>query len=514
MSTSGQPDLPDVIEIQQLAEHFGMSLSDEDAASYREMMRGSFLSCGRVMELDEPKPEVKYRREPGRRPKPEENEFNQWYWKTHIKGALGGPLADMRIGLKDTFCVAGVPMASGSRIVEGFVPDVDATVVTRLLDAGATIIGKTTTASGVGTSDGGAFDTCRNPRRPTHAPGGSSTGSAAALVAGDIEGAMGADQGGSVRIPACWSGCIGLKPTWGLVPYTGIISNEITMTHPGPMANNVRDVARMLEAIAGPDSLDPRTRGVVPESTDYTAVIGKGVKELRIAVVKEGFEQQPWADIGLLGSEQVVDVKVRAAADRLAALGATVHEVSIPMHIDGVHIFNAMYNEGNALMYRHSNIGSNYLGFYNTKLLEGEGWRSRPDDLSASAKMMLLTAEYLDRHYRGIYYGTGQNVRRSLVAAYDEVLSDYDVLLMPTIPFRATKVPEGPVLPHESVGYAMQMINNTCQFGVSGHPAISVPCGIEEDLPVGAQIIGKHLDEKMVLRVADTIEASGNWLDL
>ena len=507
------PELPTTEEVRRLGEAFGMTLSEAEAASYREMMRGFLHSCGRLDELPEPKPAVKYPRGPVRRPTAEENPYCAWTVRTHIEGASEGPLRGMRVGVKDTICVAGVPMHAGSRIVHGFVPDVDATIVTRLLDAGAVIAGKTASAAGVGTEDG-EFATVRNPRKPTHAPGGSSTGSAAALAAGDVELALGADQGGSIRIPAAWSGVCGLKPTYGLVPYTGVISNEMTMTHPGPMANTVRNVARMLSAIAGPDPLDPRTRGVSPPTTDYAAGLDRGVSRLRIGVVREGFGQDPWDDIGLVGSEPVVDEKVWAAAERLRVAGAHVGEVSVPMHTDGVHIFYALYNEGNAYQYRRSNIGTNWLGFYNTKLLERKGWRDDPDALSPSAKSMLLTAEYLERRYRGRYYAKAQNVRRALVAAYDEVLESYDVLMMPTVPCRATPIPAGEVSPRESVRFAMQMINNTCQFGVTGHPAMSVPCGVFEDLPIGAMIVGKHLDEATVLRVANAVEASGDWQTL
>jgi len=505
-----EPKLPTTAAVRRLGDVFGMSLSEEEASSYREMMRGFLHSCGRMDELDEPKPEVKYPRAPFRRPSPDENPYFAWTIRTHIEGASEGPLLGMRVGVKDTICVAGLPMQAGSRIVSGFVPDVDATIVTRLLDAGAVITGKTASAAGVGTRDG-EFATVRNPRKPTHAPGGSSTGSAAALAAGDVELALGADQGGSIRIPASWSGVCGLKPTFGLVPYTGVISNEMTMTHPGPMANQVRDVARMLSAIAGPDPLDPRTRGVNPLTTDYEAGIDGGVAGLRIGVVHEGFAQDPWDEVGLVGSEAVVDESVLAATDRLKAAGAHIEEVSIPMHLDGVHIFYALYNEGNAYQYRRANIGTNWLGFYNTSLLERKGWRDDPDALSASAKSMLLTAEYLEQEYRGRYYAKAQNVRRSLVSAYDEVLDDVDVLVMPTVPCRATPIPTEAVSPQQSVRFAMQMINNTCQFGVTGHPAMSVPCGTSEELPIGIMIVGKHLDEAMVLRVARAVENSGDW---
>ena len=168
------------------------------------------------------------------------------------------------------------------------------------------------------------------------------------LVTEQVDMALGGDQGGSIRIPAAWSGVVGHKPTYGLVPYTGCMMIEMTLDHCGPMANTVEDVALMLSAIAGPDPLDPRQRGVIPADyvRDYSPAIGKEVAGMRIGLVKEGFGQEPWEDLGLGGSEEVVDAKVRAAARRLEEQGATVEEVSIPMHVDGAYIFTAIIREG------------------------------------------------------------------------------------------------------------------------------------------------------------------------
>lgn len=292
------PRLPNVDQLLELAADFGMELTEEEATAYQKAMLGSIRAYRKIEEFAEFRPPVKYPRTPGYRPSPEENPYNAWYWKTEIKGASTGPLAGMKVGVKDTICVAGVPMMNGAQVIEGYIPDIDATVVTRLLDAGAIIVGKTNSSDHSFSSGGHtcALGPVRNPRKPTHAPGGSSKGSAAAIAAGDIELALGGDQGGSIRIPACWCGCVGLKPTYGLVPYTGAMMIEMTLDHLGPMANNVENAARMLSVIAGPDPLDPRQRGVIPADyvRDYVPAIGKGVKGIKVAVVKEGFGQKPW----------------------------------------------------------------------------------------------------------------------------------------------------------------------------------------------------------------------------
>jgi amidase len=478
-------------------------------------MSGVIHSCGHIASLKAFRPEVKYPRSRGCRPPRIDNPYNAWSWRTEINGASSGPLVGVKTGIKDNICVAGVPMLVG-RDEKGFVPDSDATVVTRLLDAGTTILGKTTASDGVGIDDfenNSPFVTVRNPRRPTHAPGGSSSGSAAALVAGDINLALGSDQGGSVRIPAAWSGVVGLRPSYGLVPYTGLIATEMTMVAVGPLANTVEDIARALNVLAGPDPLDPRQRGIAAPDVDYLSSIGKGAANVRIAVVREGFNQAPWRELGLPGSERVVDQKVRAALERLQARGTTVEEVSVPAHLDGVHVFNAMYNEGNAAMVLANAVGTNFLGYYNTELMEayGRSWRNDPNSLSPARKSVLITAEFLRQRYHGRYYAQAQNVRDTIRAAYDEVLNRYDVMVTPTVPFRATPIPPADLPPDKNVAYAMQMIANTCQSGVTGHPAISVPCGIAEGLPIGLQIIGRHLDDWTVLRIADAIERLGNW---
>ena len=202
------PELPSIVQLLDIAEDFGLDMTAERAGEYRDAMSGGIRALRRIDDMVEERPEVKFPRTPGRRPHAEENPYNAWYWLTDIKGAESGPLKGMRIGIKDTVSVAGVPMMNGSRVLEGYVPQIDVTVVTRLLDAGAEIAGKTA-SSDFSFSSGGhtsAYGPVRNPNKPSHSPGGSSKGSGAALAAGDIEMALGGDQGGSIRIPASWCG--------------------------------------------------------------------------------------------------------------------------------------------------------------------------------------------------------------------------------------------------------------------------------------------------------------------
>ena len=511
---------PSCRDIAECARRHDILLDAKETAAYRRMLIGALHSCRRIEELKPFRPETGHNSAPGRppgcRPPRSENPYNAWYWRTEIRGAASGPLAGIRVGVKDIICVAGVPMLV-SRDGNGYIPEVDATAVARLLDNGATILGKTTASDGAGIwdlRDNSPFVSVRNPRKPTHAPGGSSSGSAVALAAGDIELALGTDQGGSVRIPASWSGVVGLRPTYGLVPYTGVMGSDMTMVALGPMARDAATVARALNCLAGADPLDPRQRGIDPVRTDYTGAIGpEGVKDLRVGILLEGFGHRHWEELALPASEPVVDCKVRAAIRTLQRAGADVEEVSVPEHREAVHVFHAMYCEGNAAMIDGNAVGRGFLGYYDTGLMEAYGRSLQADrnHLSPARKSVLITAQYLHEKFHGRYYAMAQNLRAAMRAGYDRALKKFDVLALPTVPFRATPVPKEPLSPDRNVAYAMQMIGNTCQMAITGHPAISVPCGVEDGLPIGLQFIGRHFDDFTVIRAADAFERLGDW---
>jgi amidase len=498
-------EAPSAEQILDIAAGFGMDLTCEDAQSFVKLMAGLKASYDHLDTLIEPKLPVKYPRTPGRQPSPEENPYNAWTFKTEITGATRGKLAGKRVAIKDNICVAGIPMMNGSRVLEGYVPEVDATVVTRILDAGGTIIGKTVCEDLC--FSGGSHTSkplpVKNPHKPTHSAGGSSSGSAVAVALGEADMALGGDQGGSIRMPACWCGIYGLKPTHGLVPYTGVFPIEITLDHCGPLASNVENVALMLSVIAGPDGLDPRQIGT--RTQDYMKAIKQDVKGLKIAVVKEGFGRQE--------SEVIVDKTVREATKTLKNLGAEVEDVSVPMHIDGYHIWSAIIVEGAAeLMIKGNGFGSNWDGYYVTSLMDAyaRGWRSRPNDMAETVKMVLFFGEYARRYYHGRYYAKAQNLRRSLRDAYDAILKTHDLMLMPTIPFRATAIPAANCSREDYVTMALSMVTNTSPFDASSHPAINVPCGKADGLPIGMMLIGRRYDEATVLRAAAAYErASG-----
>ncbi len=496
-------------DIAGLADYYGMNLSDSDLGEFHQLLSDSLASYDRIDELDEPVLLSDYKRDRGSAAEAADNPHNAWYWKTTIEGASDGLLKGKTVAIKDNICIAGVPMMNGSTSVEGFVPNNDATVVSRILDAGGTILGKATCENLClsGASFTSAPQPVSNPHDPSRSAGGSSSGSAVLVSIGAVDMALGGDQGGSIRMPASWTGVYGLKPTHGLVPYTGVFPIELTLDHCGPMAATVENVALLLSAVAGEDGHDPRQINVVKQ--DYMAALGQGVKGMKIGIMKEGF--------GRPESEEVVDVKVREAADKFAQLGAEVSEVSIPMHLDGPHIWNAIGFEGVTLMMmKGGSQGSNWNGHYLSDLADfyGRQWRERVDELSTTTKFVMLAGEYMQREQPGVYYAKAQNLGNVLRAKYNEALEQVDLLLMPTTAMRAQDIGSPDMAPLEYVGKAFEMLGNTCPTDITHHPAMNVPCGMVDGLPVGMMLVGKHFDDANVLKAAAAFESLGDWKNM
>ncbi|MGH7388324.1 MAG: amidase [Candidatus Rokuibacteriota bacterium] len=493
---------PSLDDLRDAARQYHLDLTADDLASFRELMDGTIASYRRLDQLPEPRLPVKYPRTPGSRPGPEENRLNAWYWKCSITGAAGGRLGGKKVAIKDNVCVAGVPMMNGTAVLEGYVPDVDATIVTRILDAGGEIAGKAVCESLCFSGSSFTSDTgpVLNPHDPARSAGGSSSGSAALVAAGEVDMAIGGDQGGSIRIPSSWCGIVGLKPTYGLVPYTGVFPIELTLDHVGPMARTAADVALLLEVVAGKDEFDPRQKEVPAEA--YTRALGGDVNGLRLGVVKEGFG---WDGV----SERDVDQMVQEAAQKFGKLGARVSMVSVPLHRDGAHIWTPVAVEGaTMLMLRGNSMGTNWKGYYNTSLLDAfaRGRQSRANDLSETTKLVLLLGQYMQDRYHGRYYARAQNLAHTLRAAYDDALREVDLLVMPTLPMKATRLPAADASRAEYIARALEMIPNTCPFDVTGHPALTVPCGTSEGLPVGMMLIGRHWEDAAVLRAGHAFE--------
>ncbi len=296
--------VPDGSELRRLAAVHGFAVDAEEEAAFRDLLPALLDALG-SLDPDAPAPAAGGARRMGGRPAPAEDPLNAIVRRCAVVGTGTGPLAGRRVAVKDNVSIAGVPMTCGSRLLAGHVPRVDATVVTRLLDAGAEIVAVTNMDdfAFAGSGETSAYGPTLNPHDAGRLAGGSSAGSAAALFYDDVDLAIGGDQGGSIRIPAAWCGAVGLKPTHGLVPYTGIVGLDATIDHAGPMGRSVADVALLLEVIAGKDPLDPRQGEV--RTAAYAEAVGRGVRGLRIGVLREGF--------GADGAEADVEAAVRAA---------------------------------------------------------------------------------------------------------------------------------------------------------------------------------------------------------
>ncbi|PYO37995.1 MAG: Asp-tRNA(Asn)/Glu-tRNA(Gln) amidotransferase GatCAB subunit A, partial [Candidatus Rokuibacteriota bacterium] len=413
----------------------GFDLTPLEARMIQERMMDTIaaLEAFDEMRVEERRPPLRFTdRDPGVRPSETEDPVGAFIRRCRVKGADTGPLAGKTVGLKDHIALAGVPLTFSSHMMDGYVPDFDATVVTRLLDAGATIVGKLKMEEfswgGPGLSGVGDYGRPLNPHRPEHVTGGSSSGSGAAVASGAVDVALGGDQGGSIRLPAAWCGVVGLMPTHGLVPHSGVFGLEPTIDYVGPMARTVEDIAVSLQVMAGRDGFDPRQADVPATLPGYTDAVARGVKGLRIGLLEEGW--------GVKGGDRAVDEAVMEAVRTLERGGAGVERVSVPLHAKALPALLPIYLEGGKRMYDTHFGGSFAKTYYPSTLISifGRLKQSHARELSPNLKLNLLQGYYLQRNYGGRLYAKAQNVRPTFVAQYDRVFERVDVLAMPTIP--------------------------------------------------------------------------------
>ena len=491
---------PSTADISSAAKHFNLHFDADTLAEFTAIAGYSLTAYDVVDELYE---EIARPQTPERAYRfPDDNPLGAWYVTAEIASGADGPLSGRRVAIKDNIAVAGIPMMNGSRAVEGFVPSRDATVVQRLLDAGAMLAGKSVCEDLCysGSSFTSASGPVRNPWDPTREAGGSSSGSAALVAAGQVDLALGGDQGGSVRIPASLCGIVGHKPTHGLVPYTGAFPIERTVDHLGPMTRTVADAALLLGLLAGPDGQDPRQPDGLP-AVDYLAALTGDVAGLRVGILAEGFGQP--------GSQPAADELVRSAAQRFTELGCAVSETSVPWHKNTFHIFTVIFTEGATYQMLDGNgYGLGVDGLYDPELMAYFARRRRAtaDQLSVTIKAPALCGHYSLTTLGGASYAKARNLLPHIRAAYDRALEQYDVLVMPTVPGTANTLPADGADDATLLGQAMGKALNTAPMNVTGHPAISVPAGLVDGLPVGMMIMGRRFDDATVLRVAHAFE--------
>src|SRR6266487_5075290 len=415
--------VPDVEEVVAVAKELGIHLGPEEAVLYRKYLMEQLQEFDAFVQarVEEPRPPmVAAARKPGYPPRPDEDPLNAWMWKCRIEGAADGLLAGKTVSYKDHIAVAGMPMSFGSFSLEGFVPDFDATVVTRVLRAGGTIIGKNVMnglSGGFGTGGAvGDYGRPLNPHDREHVTGGSSSGSGAAVAARQVDISFGGDQGGSIRIPAAFCGIIGHKPTFGLVSHFGIgFGSDQSIDYTGPMTRTVEDTAAALQATAGHDPYDPRQTRDVPGSMDVLSRLADGVAGLRVGLVQQGFA----------GAEAEVRDKVMAAVDVLAGAGATVSEVCIPENHQ-VRAAQDALGEGPLSLIKTGFFGAFTRTYYPASLIAAinQLWASHADVLAPRTKLSLIAAELSRRNYDGRVYAKAQNVRPTYIKAYDTALAE------------------------------------------------------------------------------------------
>ena len=413
-------------------------------------------------------------------------------------GTDPGPLAGVPVALKDNMCTRGVPTTCSSRILNGWRPPYDATVVERLAAAGAVVVGKTNLdefAMGSSTENS-AFGVTRNPLDPTKVPGGSSGGSAAAVAAGFVPLSLGSDTGGSIRQPAALCGVVGVKPTYGAVSRYGLVAFASSLDQIGPFSRTVADSALMLEAIGGHD---PRDSTSIPEpAPDLSAVLDRGVDGMRIGIIEE------LSGDGLEGIAGDVRARLGDAASALEAAGATVETTSVPSTVYGLSAYYVIAPaEASSNLARYDGVrfglrvDAPNAGDMNTA--------TRTEGFGDEVKRRIMLGTYaLSAGYYDAYYGKSQKVRTLIVRDFARAYEDFDLLLSPTAP--TTAFPIGAKTADPMTMY----LNDVCTIpsNLAGHPAMSVPFGLGDDgMPVGVQVLAPATGEATMFRAAAVLEA-------
>jgi aspartyl-tRNA(Asn)/glutamyl-tRNA(Gln) amidotransferase subunit A len=412
--------------------------------------------------------------------------------------ALGedpGPLAGVPVALKDNMCTKGIATTCSSKILDGWHPPYNATVVDRIVAAGGIVIGKTNLdefAMGSSTENS-AFGPTKNPHDPTKVPGGSSGGSAAAVAAGFAVLGIGSDTGGSIRQPAALCGVVGMKPTYGLVSRYGLIAFASSLDQIGPFATTVTDAALLLEVIAGHDPMDSTSiPDAAPRLVDQ---LSRGVEGLRVGIVTELMD----------GVDADVAERVQQAADALGSAGAKVDTASVPAAVYGLSAYYLIAPaEASSNLARYDGVRYG-LRVPGKDITEMYG-RTRAAGFGAEVKRRIMLGTYaLSAGYYDAYYGQAQRVRTLIIRDFEAAYESFDVLLSPTSPTTAFAFGE------KSASPLAMYLSDVCTIpsNLAGHPAVSVPYGAGRDgLPVGVQVMAPALGEAVMFRTAAALEAS------
>ena len=417
-----------------------------------------------------------------------------------IREGNATPLTGIPLVLKDNMCTEGVSTTCSSRMLEGFVPPYTATAAQKLLDAGAVMVGKSNMdefAMGSSTENSAFFPT-HNPWDAGRVPGGSSGGSAATVAAGETLIALGSDTGGSIRQPASFCGVVGIKPTYGTVSRYGLIAFASSLDQIGPLTSNVTDAALTLNTISGYDSMD--STSIQRDTPDYTQALVPDVRGMKIGVVKELFGE---------GVEPQVRDTVLEAARVLEQAGAIVDwEVSLSLTEYALPVYYILApSEASSNLARYDGVKYGYSWDGAADMWEGME-RTRQHGFGPEVKRRILLGAYaLSSGYYDAYYRKAQQVRTLIRREYEDAFTRFDVLLTPTsptLPFGLGERTNDPL--------AMYLADIcTIPVNIAGVPAVSLPCGFVDGLPVGLQLIGPSLGEEAIIRAAYTYEQATDW---
>ena len=501
---------PDAVQLVELAASLNLRLNHGEAELYLPHIVDAMRELDAFVQsrADEGAPPLLFpERGPGYRPSLTEDRYQAWLWKCAIGDGDRGLLAGKTVSFKDHISVAGISQVFTSQVLEGFVPDVDATVVSRVLEAGGKVVGKHMMNGFMGD-----YGKPLNPHNLERITGGSSSGSGAALAAGEVDISFGGDQGGSIRLPAAYCGVVGLKPTFGLVSHFAVgFAFEPSVDHVGPMARTVPDVAAALQAVAGYDDYDPRQRRGIPERMDALSDLDGGVRGLRIGILEEGFAEPIEPDVA---------AGVLAAVSTLEELGAEVTRISVPQHAQIDSVYAALVFEGARAIYDVGFFGIGAKTYYPASIITAidRMWRTHGDMMQPRTKLSHLIAELSRRNYHGGVYAKAHNVRPSYVAAFDRALAKVDVLALPTVRNIAPHVEADPADPTAAIEanlrrnwMLMPMAYNTKPTNYTGHPALAVPCGKVDGMPISLQLVGNLLADPLLLRVAYAYQKAVDW---
>jgi aspartyl-tRNA(Asn)/glutamyl-tRNA(Gln) amidotransferase subunit A len=409
-------------------------------------------------------------------------------------GGESGSLDGRTVAVKDNISTEGVRTTCGSRMLEEYVPPYDATVVERLTDAGATIVGKANMDEfGMGTTtETSYFGATKNPVDEDRVPGGSSGGSAAAVAAGEADLALGTDTGGSIRCPAAYCGVVGIKPTYGLVSRYGLVAYANSLEQIGPIAPTVEDAAELLDVVAGPDENDGTTHEEGADS-DYAAAANGDVEGLTIGVPTELVE----------GADERVVECFEATLDELRDQGASIEEVSLPSVEYAVAAYYVIaMSEASSNLARFDGVRYGHSGGYEGNWNESFS-TARAEGFGDEVKRRVLLGTYaLSAGYHDKYYKQAQEARSWVKQDFDEAFESVDVLASPTMPMLPPEL-------GESLDDPLQMYladANTVPVNLANLPAISVPAGERDGLPVGFQFVGPAFGEEAIINAAAAVE--------